>query len=116
MKTCLQGLFRKILNGHIKPGELVKMTPEELASKELARWREFEAKHVRFFSEFLKLWYSQCNLKKNQQYRFTMTTLVYDKISLCSFISMNRHMHMLSKYLKCLHPINITLLLYYITF
>lgn len=55
MKTCLQGLFRKILNGHIKPGELVKMTPEELASKELARWREFEAKHVRFFSEFLKL-------------------------------------------------------------
>lgn len=55
MKTCLQGLFRKILNGHIKPGELVKMTPEELASKELARWREFEAKHVRIFSEFLKL-------------------------------------------------------------
>lgn len=55
MKTCLQGLFRKILNGHIKPGELVKMTPEELASKELARWREFEAKHVGFFSEFRKL-------------------------------------------------------------
>lgn len=54
MKTCLQGLFRKILNGHIKPGELVKMTPEELASKELARWREFEAKHVRFFSEMFK--------------------------------------------------------------
>lgn len=45
-----------------------------------------------------------------------MTTLVYNKISLCSFISMNRHMHMLSKYLKCLHPINITLLLYYIAF
>lgn len=55
MNTCLQGLFRKILNGHIKPGELVKMTPEELASKELARWREFEAKHVGNFSEFRKL-------------------------------------------------------------
>lgn len=52
MNTCLQGLFRKILNGHIKPGELVKMTPEELASKELARWREFEAKHVGFFLNF----------------------------------------------------------------
>lgn len=44
--SWLQGLFRKILNGHIKPSELVKMTPDELASKELARWREFEAKHV----------------------------------------------------------------------
>lgn len=64
MKTCLQGLFRKILNGHIKPGELVKMTPEELASKELARWREFEAKHVRFFSEIFETSIVNAILKK----------------------------------------------------
>lgn len=41
-----QGLFRKILRGKIAPDRLVRMTPEELASKELARWREQENKHA----------------------------------------------------------------------
>uniref|UniRef100_L7LWU4 Uncharacterized protein n=1 Tax=Rhipicephalus pulchellus TaxID=72859 RepID=L7LWU4_RHIPC len=41
-----QGLFRKILRGKIAPDRLVRMTPEELASKELARWREQENKHT----------------------------------------------------------------------
>jgi hypothetical protein len=43
-----QGLFRKILNGELKPDRLIKMTPEELASRELAKWREFETKHVSY--------------------------------------------------------------------
>ncbi|KAK7062950.1 Death-inducer obliterator 1 [Halocaridina rubra] len=38
------GLFRKILNGTITPTNLAKMTSEELASKELAEWREREEK------------------------------------------------------------------------
>ncbi len=42
----LQGLFRKILTGQIKPGHLVQMSTEELASKALAMWREKETKHV----------------------------------------------------------------------
>lgn len=45
-----------------------------------------------------------------------MIILVYDKISLCLFISMNRYMYMLSKYLKCLYLINIIAFLYYIVF
>lgn len=41
-----QGLFRKILTGKIKPPKLVQMSTEELASKELAKWREQANKHV----------------------------------------------------------------------
>ena len=41
-----QGLFRKILNRRIRPYQLVRMTPEELASQELSKWREHETKHV----------------------------------------------------------------------
>ncbi|GFT01820.1 PHD finger protein 3 [Nephila pilipes] len=41
-----QGLFRKILKGNIPPDRLVRMSPEELASMELARWREQENQHV----------------------------------------------------------------------
>uniref|UniRef100_T1JA55 PHD-type domain-containing protein n=1 Tax=Strigamia maritima TaxID=126957 RepID=T1JA55_STRMM len=41
-----KGLFRKILKGKISPYKLVRMTPEELASKELAMWRERETKHA----------------------------------------------------------------------
>ncbi|KAJ8322134.1 hypothetical protein KUTeg_000605 [Tegillarca granosa] len=44
--TKNKGLFRKILKRNIKPFDLVRMNPEELASKELARWREEEAKHT----------------------------------------------------------------------
>ncbi|XP_068211222.1 death-inducer obliterator 1-like isoform X2 [Palaemon carinicauda] len=42
--TKNSGLFRKILNGTIPPANLAKMTSEELASKELAEWREREEK------------------------------------------------------------------------
>ncbi|CAL1288413.1 unnamed protein product [Larinioides sclopetarius] len=41
-----QGLFRKILKGNIPPDRLVRMTPEELASMELAKWREQENQHL----------------------------------------------------------------------
>lgn len=44
--TKNSGLFRKILNGTISPSNLAKMTSEELASKELAEWREREEKKV----------------------------------------------------------------------
>lgn len=43
----LQGLFRKVMNAEIKPYDLVRLTSEQLASKELAMWREQETKHVR---------------------------------------------------------------------
>ncbi|XP_042222768.1 nuclear speckle splicing regulatory protein 1-like [Homarus americanus] len=42
--TKNSGLFRKILNGTISPANLVRMTSEELASKELCEWREREEK------------------------------------------------------------------------
>lgn len=41
-----QGLFRKVLTGSITPERLVKMNPDELASPELAKWRERETKHA----------------------------------------------------------------------
>ncbi|RWS15162.1 death-inducer obliterator 1-like protein [Dinothrombium tinctorium] len=41
-----QGLFRKVLTGKIEPSRLVRMSPEELASPELAKWRERENKHM----------------------------------------------------------------------
>jgi len=44
--SFLQGLFRKILGGKIRPSKLVRMSADELASKELAHWREQETKHV----------------------------------------------------------------------
>ncbi|XP_052241831.1 death-inducer obliterator 1-like isoform X2 [Dreissena polymorpha] len=40
------GLFRKILNHRIRPSKLVRMSADELASKELAQWREQETKHT----------------------------------------------------------------------
>ncbi|XP_038051591.1 death-inducer obliterator 1-like [Patiria miniata] len=40
-----QGLFRRILKGGIPASKLVRMSSEQLASKELAQWREREAKH-----------------------------------------------------------------------
>ena len=42
----LQGLFRKVMNAEIKPHDLVRLSSEQLASKELAMWREQETKHV----------------------------------------------------------------------
>ncbi|XP_047525577.1 death-inducer obliterator 1 [Pieris napi] len=38
-------LWRKICEKKLKPGELVRLSPEELASQELAQWREEESKH-----------------------------------------------------------------------
>ncbi|KAJ8883504.1 hypothetical protein PR048_015348 [Dryococelus australis] len=38
-------LFRKIVESLVTPFQLVRLTPEELASQELAQWREREAKH-----------------------------------------------------------------------
>lgn len=38
-------LFQKICEKAVKPFRLVRMTPEELASQELAKWRENENKH-----------------------------------------------------------------------
>ncbi|KAM7362521.1 protein partner of snf isoform 2-T2 [Cochliomyia hominivorax] len=38
-------LFAKICGKLIEPKQLVRMSPEELASQELAQWREQEAKH-----------------------------------------------------------------------
>lgn len=38
-------LFQKICGRAIKPSRLVRMSPEELASQELAQWRENENKH-----------------------------------------------------------------------
>lgn len=39
------GLFRQVAERQIIPTRLVRMTAEELASKELAEWRERETKH-----------------------------------------------------------------------
>ena len=44
----LQVLFRHVLFGEITVDRLVRMTPEQLASPELATWREQETKHVSF--------------------------------------------------------------------
>ncbi|XP_069678239.1 death-inducer obliterator 1 isoform X2 [Periplaneta americana] len=38
-------LFRKIADKSVTPHQLVRLSPEELASQELAQWREREAKH-----------------------------------------------------------------------
>ena len=39
-------MFRKILNGEIKPYKLVRFSPDELASKDLAEWKDKDTKHV----------------------------------------------------------------------
>lgn len=42
-----QILFKKVLKGEVTPDHLIRMSPEELASKELAAWRRRENRHVR---------------------------------------------------------------------
>lgn len=44
-----QILFKKVLKGEVTPDHLIRMSPEELASKELAAWRRRENRHVRLF-------------------------------------------------------------------
>ncbi|NXP09076.1 PHF3 protein, partial [Thinocorus orbignyianus] len=39
-------LFKKVLKGDVTPDHLIKMSPEELASKELAAWRRRENRHT----------------------------------------------------------------------
>ncbi|XP_072293353.1 uncharacterized protein phf3 isoform X2 [Eucyclogobius newberryi] len=39
-------LFKKVLKGDISPSNLIRMSPEELASKELAAWRQRENRHT----------------------------------------------------------------------
>ena len=41
-----QVLYRRVLTGDIPPDKLIWMTSDELATKELAQWREQETKHV----------------------------------------------------------------------
>lgn len=38
-------LYKRVVSGEISPHKLVHMTPEQLATPELARWREQESKH-----------------------------------------------------------------------
>nr|XP_046256945.1 PHD finger protein 3 isoform X2 [Scatophagus argus] len=39
-------LFKRVLKGEISPENLIRMSPEELASKELAAWRKRENRHT----------------------------------------------------------------------
>ncbi|XP_034537642.1 PHD finger protein 3 isoform X2 [Notolabrus celidotus] len=39
-------LFKRVLKGEISPDNLIRMSPEELASKELAAWRQRENRHT----------------------------------------------------------------------
>ncbi|KAM4590765.1 PHD finger protein 3 isoform 2-T3 [Odontesthes bonariensis] len=39
-------LFKRVLKGEISPSHLIRMSPEELASKELAAWRQRENRHT----------------------------------------------------------------------
>ncbi|XP_028631220.1 PHD finger protein 3 isoform X2 [Grammomys surdaster] len=39
-------LFKKVLKGEVTPNHLIRMSPEELASKELAAWRRRENRHT----------------------------------------------------------------------
>ncbi|KAG9328147.1 hypothetical protein JZ751_016209 [Albula glossodonta] len=39
-------LFKRVLKGEISPDSLIRMSPEELASKELAAWRKRENRHT----------------------------------------------------------------------
>ncbi|XP_077351046.1 uncharacterized protein phf3 [Festucalex cinctus] len=39
-------LFSKVLKGETSPAHLIRMSPEELASKELAAWRQRENRHT----------------------------------------------------------------------
>lgn len=39
-------LFKRVLKGEVSPADLVRMTAEELASKELAAWRKRENRHT----------------------------------------------------------------------
>lgn len=46
MHNIFQVLFKRVLKGEIPPRDLVRMSAEELASKELAAWRQRENRHV----------------------------------------------------------------------
>lgn len=46
MRNLFQVLFKRVLKGEIPPRDLVRLSAEELASKELAAWRQRENRHV----------------------------------------------------------------------
>ena len=48
--SLLQGLFRKILRKKLRPAKIARMTPDELASKELQQWRDKEMQSVSIFA------------------------------------------------------------------
>ncbi len=54
INVLLQVLFKRVLKGEVSPADLVRMTAEELASKELAAWRQRENRHVSSAVAFLK--------------------------------------------------------------
>lgn len=54
-------LFRHVLSGEITVDRLVRMTPEQLASPELATWREQETKHT---LEMIKMNQEEINATK----------------------------------------------------
>ena len=45
----LQVLYKRVVSGEITPNKLVSMSPEQLATPELAAWRQNETKHVSCF-------------------------------------------------------------------
>ena len=67
-----QGLFRRILKGRIPAEELVQMSSDKLASKDLAEWREREAKHV----SVIKFKYSCCMSSKCNLARLVTLLLI----------------------------------------
>jgi len=42
-------LYKRVVSGEITPNKLVSMSPEQLATPELAAWRQNESKHVSYF-------------------------------------------------------------------
>lgn len=43
----LQGLFYRVIGGQVTPFRLVRLTAEELLSKEISEWRKSESSEVK---------------------------------------------------------------------
>lgn len=54
-----QVLFKRVLKGEIPPRDLVRLSAEELASKELAAWRQRENRHV-IITHYYRFWTKIC--------------------------------------------------------
>lgn len=44
-----QGLFYRVIGGEVTPFRLVRLSPEELLSKEISEWRKSEAAEVNIY-------------------------------------------------------------------